>query len=107
MISIDQNTGDCESIDEMNAPIHFTLDQNVPNPCHEKTVIHYTLNTPNTVIISITNAMGIPIYTVNLGPVNTGSYRYYLDTSEFENGLYHYTFYVGAEKFTKSLVIAQ
>ena len=50
---------------------------------------------------------GKVVKTINNGQQQAGAHTLYIDGNDFAEGVYYYTFTVGAEKITKRMVIAK
>ena len=71
------------------------LKQNVPNPAHDKTAIHYYVAGNNTKAeIRITDKEG---KVLKIFPVSTGASQLTLNNTELAAGVYHYSLYVNAQ----------
>ena len=86
---------------------NFTVGQNQPNPFGDNAVINYELNESANVMIEFTDLSGKVVKTINNGQQQAGAHTLYIDGNDFAEGVYFYTFTVGAEKITKRMVIAK
>lgn len=86
---------------------NFAVGQNRPNPFNNNSVIQYTLNSASDVTITFTDVTGKVVKTINQGTQAAGTYTVELDGSEFAEGTYFYTFTVGNEVITKSMVVTK
>ena len=85
---------DNEAINELKS---FKVEQNYPNPFNGKTVINYSLTSPDNLSFELYNILGEKIYFKNLGYTQSGSYQFQLDTaslsgSPLTSGIYFYVF---------------
>lgn len=70
------------SIDKGNiSNIDFKVAQNYPNPFNGKTVINYSLSSPDNLRLELFNILGEQIFFEDLGFVSAGSHNYILDVS--------------------------
>ena len=86
---------------------NFTVGQNQPNPFGDNAVINYELNESANVMIEFTDLSGKVVKTINNGQQQAGAHTLYIDGNDFAEGVYFYTFTVGAEKITKRMVISK
>ena len=94
-----------EDVEE--AADNFIVGQNQPNPFGDNAVINYELNESANVMIEFTDLSGKVVKTINNGQQQAGAHTLYIDGNDFAEGVYFYTFTVGAEKITKRMVIAK
>lgn len=86
---------------------NFAIGQNMPNPFNNTSVINYELNEAANVSVEIVDVTGKLVKSINQGTQAAGAYTLNLDANDFAEGVYYYTFVVGAEKVTKSMVITK
>jgi flagellar hook assembly protein FlgD len=86
---------------------NLTVGQNQPNPFGDNAFINYELNESANVMIEFTDLSGKVVKTINNGQQQAGTHTLYIDGNDFAEGVYYYTFTVGAEKITKRMVIAK
>lgn len=86
---------------------NFSIGQNQPNPFGDNAVINYELNEAATVSVEFVDVSGKVVKTINNGTQEAGTYTLDIDADEFAEGVYFYTFTVGAEKVTKRMVITK
>ena len=86
---------------------NFSIGQNQPNPFGDNAVINYELNEAANVMIEFTDLSGKVVKTINNGQQQAGEHTLYVDANDFAEGVYFYTFTVGAEKVTKRMVISK
>lgn len=75
----------------------FKVEQNYPNPFNGKTVINYSLTSPDNLSFGLYNVLGEEIFFKDLGFIQSGSYQFQLDTaslssSPLTSGIYFYVF---------------
>lgn len=71
-----------------NAPVQFEVLQNFPNPFNASTVITYTLAQAAPVTVTVYNAQGQVVQTMNRGWQLTGTHQAVFDGSPFASGTY-------------------
>jgi hypothetical protein len=90
-------------IDEENIRLDdFKVEQNFPNPFNGKTIIKYSLSSPQNLSFRIHNILGEQIFFEDLGYIQSGKHQLNIDTiSMSENplpsGVYIYSF-TGSKK---------
>ncbi|MDA7804316.1 T9SS type A sorting domain-containing protein [Crocinitomix sp.] len=89
------------------ATTNFAIGQNMPNPFNDNSLINYDLNEAANVTVEIVDVTGKIVKTINQGTQDAGTYTLNLDANDFAGGLYYYTFTVGTEQVTKSMVITK
>jgi hypothetical protein len=78
--------------------------QNYPNPCVNETAINYTVAEAGDVDILVYNAAGVLVESFNEADIAAGNHTFNLNTSNYQNGVYYYTFTFTNESnaYTKS-----
>ena len=71
-------------------PNKYELSQNFPNPFNPATKISYNIKTQTNVKLSVFDAMGRMISTMNKGVQQPGSYYVYFDGTALSSGVYYY-----------------
>lgn len=66
------------------------LKPNFPNPCKDKTRIHYRLDASSTVTVTLFTITGQTVRHINLGPKTAGKHTVRLQTSTLASGIYIY-----------------
>ncbi len=97
---------DVSSVEEV-ASTNFSVGQNMPNPFGENTIINYELNEAANVSVEIMDLTGKVVTTINNGTQAAGAYTLALSANDYAEGVYFYTFRVGAEQVTKRMVITK
>lgn len=97
---------DFTSVDEAAAST-FAIGQNMPNPFGATSIINYELNEAAAVTIEFMDVTGKVVKSINNGTQQAGAYTLNIDATDFAEGVYFYTFTVGTEKVTKSMVITK
>ena len=87
-------TGILESVKnkEIAAPKTFALYQNYPNPFNPSTTIIFDLRETSAVKLTVYDILGEKLKDLNLGEMNTGTYKKVIDMSHFSSGIYFYRF---------------
>ncbi len=80
------------------------LHQNRPNPWDEETIIPFELPERGEVTLSITNALGVEMTTINL-EFSAGKQQYKITNESWPAGLYYYTIKYGDVQLTKTMLI--
>jgi len=88
------------SVDE-NAPVAFSVAQNMPNPFNPTTTISFTLPEAGMVSVDVYNVAGQKVDTIINEHMNTGSHSVVWDASGFSAGIYFYS--VKSNNFTKTM----
>ena len=97
---------DFTSVEE-NASNNFAVGQNMPNPFGDNSVINYELNEAANVAVQFVDISGKIVKTINNGTQAAGTYTLDVNAADFAEGVYFYTFTIGAEKVTKRMVITK
>lgn len=92
---------------EEEAGNNFAISQNMPNPFGDNSVINYELNEAAAVSVEFVDVSGKVVKSINNGTQAAGTYTLDVDANDFAEGVYFYTFTVGAEKVTKRMVITK
>ena len=108
-IIITANTTGINDIKSIS-PDNFKVEQNYPNPFNGKTVINFSLASPDNLRLELFNILGEQIFFEDLGLVPSGSHNYILDTSSLSNslltsGVYFYVFSGTRIRETRKLVL--
>jgi hypothetical protein len=98
---------DDENINEHKS---FKVEQNFPNPFNGKTIINYSLATPDNLSFELYNILGEQIFFRDLGYTQSGSYQFQLDTavlssSPLTSGIYFYVFSGSNKRETRKFVL--
>ena len=92
---------------EETANNNFSIAQNMPNPFGDNSVINYELKESANVSVEFVDISGKIVKSINNGTQTAGAYTLAVDANDFSEGVYFYTFTVGAEKVTKRMVITK
>ncbi len=82
-----------------------SVSQNYPNPFNEYSTVSVTLNESVALSLEVNNLIGKSIYKEERGTVNSGTYYFQIDASEFTPGIYFYTVRANESKVTKKMII--
>ena len=82
-------------------PLEYKLNQNYPNPLNSTTVIEYTMESKNHVVISIFDVLGRECATIVNDIKNRGIHRVTFNSDDLSSGTYYYYMSVG-NKFIES-----
>ncbi|MEP7145713.1 MAG: T9SS type A sorting domain-containing protein, partial [bacterium] len=88
--TVSLNVGLVSVVDETGVPEKFELLQNYPNPFNPDTKISYNLVTQTNVKITIYDASGKLISTINKGIEKRGSYSVNFNAADLSSGVYYY-----------------
>ena len=83
----------------------FVLNQNVPNPANNTSMISFELRNPAAVSFEMTDVTGKVVKTMNLGTMNAGAQQLNVDVAELSNGIYYYSVVAGDVKMTKKMTV--
>lgn len=91
-------------------PIHFSVEQNFPNPFSTTTQINYSLPEAGNVEIEVFNLLGQRISTLYSGAQSAGEYSVIWDGrvdsgSKAPGGVYHYQIIVDDRKISRQMVL--
>jgi Secretion system C-terminal sorting domain len=86
---------------------NFSVGQNMPNPFGDNAIINYELKEAGNVSIEFVDVTGKVVKSINNGSQAAGTYTVAIDANDFAEGVYFYTFTVGAEKVTKRMVVTK
>ncbi|MBR9975469.1 MAG: T9SS type A sorting domain-containing protein, partial [Bacteroidetes bacterium] len=83
------------------------LEQNVPNPFNPATVIRYTLGIEGDYTLTLFDALGRKVRTLEQGHRAAGEYEYMLDASSLPSGVYLYRLDTQDFTDTKRMVVSK
>ena len=84
------SSADPSPIDPSPTPLTFALEQNYPNPFNPTTVIEYTMESKEHVVISVYDILGKEVTTLVNDIKPPGQHKIYFDGSELATGTYLY-----------------
>ena len=90
-----------------NSSDNILIDQNTPNPFSINTTINYTLTSSEDLQITFTDIAGKIIKTLDLKNQSAGEHNVTINANEFSEGIYFYTFTVGAQSITKRMIVTK
>jgi hypothetical protein len=96
-----------EQANLLNLPKIYSLSQNCPNPCCNRTVIDYQIPRKSEVSLRVYDVSGRLIDVLIDGEVEPGYYSSRLDTKGYTNGIYFYRLIAGSKNFTKKLIVVK
>ncbi|OIQ34431.1 MAG: hypothetical protein BM555_04415 [Crocinitomix sp. MedPE-SWsnd] len=85
----------------------FSIGQNKPNPFDNTSIINYSLEQANNVSIEFVDAAGKVVKEINQGNQAAGKYTIDLNSTDFAEGIYFYTFTIGEKQITKRMVVSK
>ena len=94
------------SIEENESAIN-SLDQNIPNPFDNNTIIKYTLGSNEIVSFEVIDVTGKVVKTIELGSQGSGQHQIEMNANEFNKGIYFYTLTAGDSRMTKKMVVTK
>ncbi len=107
----DQNTANdrrCKSIGGVGLNdkdrLKFSLEQNMPNPAEEKTVISYYIPRDGQIVFKITNVLGQKVFEKE-GSQVAGAHEIHLDTKKLGTGIYYYSLEFDNQRLVRKLVV--
>ncbi|MFZ1728947.1 MAG: choice-of-anchor Q domain-containing protein [Bacteroidota bacterium] len=83
----------------------FTLDQNYPNPFNPSTVIEYTLQSTERVMLKVFDPMGREVETLVNRELEAGRYSATFDATNYRSGVYLYQLTVGDHQETRRMTL--
>lgn len=92
---------------DVNDENGFSLEQNIPNPFNNQSVIKFNLTKPGLTQLTVTNVLGQVI----AQPVNEkllpGEHEVTIDANKLAPGIYYYTLNFNDKQLTKKMVITE
>lgn len=82
----------------------LTLEQNIPNPADEQTIIKYHLPSSGKVIFKVTDLLGQVLWIEEV-QMNNGNHQFSLNVSGYAPGMYYYTLEFNDKKLTRKMTI--
>jgi hypothetical protein len=73
-----------------STPSKFALEQNYPNPFNPSTTISFSVTERSAVMLTVYNALGQLVSTVENGIIDAGVYEYSFNASQMPSGIYFY-----------------
>jgi|GEM_PF-3287214 len=90
---------------ENNLAESFQLEQNYPNPFNPSTTIRFSLQTAETVQLSIFNQLGQKVETLINEPMSAGSYSLTWNAEALPSGIYYYSLQAGNSKQMRKAIL--
>ncbi|HID39459.1 MAG TPA: T9SS type A sorting domain-containing protein, partial [Calditrichaeota bacterium] len=91
--------------DRETVPVSFNLYQNFPNPFNPSTTIKFDVPRTTDISITIFDALGRKVATINKKQVTPGSHKIVWNASHLASGVYFYHFKAGKYSQTKKLIL--
>ncbi len=91
--------------DEIGLPMEIGLSQNYPNPFNPATNIEYSLNVDSNVLLEVFDIQGRLVRTLVNQKQTSGMYNVTFDAQNLSTGVYIYRLNVGANTFTKKMLL--
>ncbi len=86
---------------------NFNIGQNYPNPFDNNSTINYSLEEASNVTITFTDLSGKVVKTVNQGTQAAGAYTLDVNSADFAEGVYFYTFTIGDVQVTRKMTVTK
>ncbi len=86
-------------------PMHFSLEQNFPNPFNPATTFTFTLPSHSFVSLKVFDIVGKEVATVVSEEMLSGTYSRQWNASALSSGVYFYRLQAGSNSVTKKLVL--
>ena len=83
----------------------MSLNQNMPNPFNNSTIIEFELDKQMDVSFEVLDITGKVVKTLYLGNMGVGTHQINLNSDSFRNGIYYYSIYNEEFKVTKKMII--
>jgi parallel beta-helix repeat protein len=93
------------SISNVNK-VSFTMEQNIPNPANNKTVIKYNIPQDGEITFAVYSVNGQLLYSQK-ETVFSGDNQIELNTSDYASGIYFYTMEYKGQRLTKQMSITR
>lgn len=81
------------------------LHQNYPNPFNPATTIEFDLPYSGDAVLSVRDALGRVNIVLHNGRLEAGKYKYHLDVSNLESGIYYYNLRFGLTTRTRAMLL--
>ena len=91
--------------DARSVPIHFTLNQNFPNPFNPATKIKYSIEKSDFVMLRVFDGLGREISTLVNQLEPPGDHEAIFDGKGLATGIYRYRLTVGNESLSKQMIL--
>jgi hypothetical protein len=102
-LTIVRSTIDVSSLTETGSSL-FMLEQNVPNPAQNKTLIKYSVPADGEISFHVYSVTGQLLYT-NKEQVLFGEHQISLDLADYASGIYFYTMEYKGQRLTKRMSV--
>ena len=98
-------TSEREAVELLEASQGIRLEQCMPNPASESTLVRFELGQPRDVTLEVRDGMGRLVSTQDMGTLGAGQHNTTLDLSGWASGLYTYTLVADNFRTTKKLTV--
>lgn len=92
-------------IDQKKNQPTMMVSQNSPNPFKNQTQINVNLTKPGTLLLDVYSFIGQKVMEINDGTVNSGNYRFTLNSTQFSPGIYFYIVKNNNESSTHKMIV--
>jgi hypothetical protein len=98
-------TSEREAVELLEASQGIRLEQCMPNPASESTLVRFELGQPRDVTLEVRDGVGRLVSTQDMGTLGAGQHNTTLDLSGWASGLYTYTLVADNFRTTKKLTV--
>ncbi|MBI5828522.1 MAG: T9SS type A sorting domain-containing protein [Chloroflexi bacterium] len=98
-------TGDCVTVDAQDAPVAFSLGQNVPNPFNPTTTISFSMPETGAASLMVFDVAGRTVATLIDGAVERGQHTVTFDAGNLTSGVYFYTLETNGSVETRKMIL--
>jgi hypothetical protein len=98
-------TSEREAVELLEASQGIRLEQCMPNPASESTLVRFELGQPRDVTLEVRDGMGRLVSTQDMGTLGAGQHNTTLDLSGWASGLYTYTLVADNFRTTKKMTV--
>ena len=98
-------TSEREAVELLEASQGIRLEQCMPNPASESTLVRFELGQPRDVTLEVRDGMGRLLSTQDMGTLGAGQHNTTLDLSGWASGVYTYTLVADNFRTTKKLTV--
>ena len=101
------NFGNLVGVEETKK-LNIELEQNIPNPFGNSTIINYTLKqNASNVQFKVVDITGKEVLSINEGKKSSGNYTLKLNKTNLSSGIYYYSLIVDEQRLTKKMIITE
>jgi len=91
--------------DKKNLKPSFSVSKNYPNPVIDLTTVDVNIRKTGNLILEVANLMGQKLISMEKANLNPGNYRFLIDGSNLESGVYFYTVNFNNESVTDKMIV--